>query len=246
MSAAITRLNLVKKLASWSGNMLPTEITSTTAPDTNRVQNLVNFVDQAWIDIQLAQNTRWNWMRERQDDDTVVLTASNRILTMATIDATCRTIVPFIAHDISPLRYILLKHPTTDAVHKVEFMLIEGFRGYRDRGERPEGKPTRFTIRRNGDLEFDPTPDLAYKINCDWIHVPTELLLDADSPDMPNHFHMLVVWYAMAHLMDFDEKDKRYLRADRMCKRMLNRLNIEQLHEDFHDEYLISGEVYSW
>jgi len=167
-------------------------------------------------------------------------------LTMATIDATARTVVPFKAHDVVPQRYILLKHPTSEAVRRVEFIVYERFRGYRDRGDRPEGGPTRFTIRKNGDLEFDPTPDEAYTINCDWIHVPTDLALDTDTPDMPNHFHMLVMWYAMVYLMEFDEKGGRYQTADRSYKKMYNRLLIEQLAEDTHDEYLSTGEVYSW
>jgi len=246
MAASISRLNLTKKLGQWTGTILPSKVTDTVTPDTDHVADLVAFIDQAWVDIQLAQNNRWDWMRNRQDDDTVVLTASTRTLTMATIDATCRTVVPFIAHDITPLRYILLKHPTTDSVHRVEFVPYEFFRGYRDRGSRPEQRPTRFTVRKNGDLEFDPTPDVAYKINCDWVQVPTELALDADTPDMPNHFHMLVVWWAVVHQMGFDENQGRYNVADRNYKKMYNRLCIEQLPEDFHDEYLSTGEVYSW
>ncbi len=246
MSASITRLNLTKRLGQWSGNRKPSEITSTTSPDTSHVATLVAFVDQAWLDIQLSQLNRWDWMYNRLDDDSVALTISNRLLTMAAIDATARVVVPFKAHDVVPLRYILLKHPTTDAVHRVEYVPYEVFRGYRDRGARPENRPTRYTIRKNGDLEFDPTPDVAYTINCDWLQVPNELAADGDSPDMPNHFHMLVVWWALVHLMDMDENGGRYRTADRQYQKMLNRLHIEQLHEDMHDEYLSTGEVYSW
>jgi len=246
MAAALTRLDLAKRLGRWSGTKAPSMITDTETPDNDHVGDLVAFVDQAWLDIQLSQNNRWDWMRNRLDDDSVALTVSNRILAMATIDATARSVVPFIAHDIRPMRYVLLKHPTSDAIHKVAFQTYEMFRGYRDRGDRPEGKPTRFTIRKNGDLEFDPTPDVAYKINCDWISLPTDLALDADTPDMPNHFHMLIVWWAMVHLMDNDENQGRYNTADRQYKKMLNRLHIEQLPDDTHDEYLSTNEVYGW
>ena len=246
MATALTRLELTKRLGRWSGQVLPSKITSTETPPTDHISDLVAFIDQAWLDIQLAQNNKWRWMSNRLDDDSVALTISNRILTMADIDATARTVVPFKAHDVTPLRYVLLKHPTTESIHRCEFTPYEFFRGYRDRGDRPTQRPTRFTIRKNGDLEFDPIPDVAYTIDCDWIQEPTELALDADTPDMPNHFHMLVMWWAIVHLMDFDENGGRYQAADRQHKKMMNRLLIEQLAEDLFDEYMSTGEVYSW
>jgi hypothetical protein len=246
MSTSITRLNLTKKLAQWSGKLSPAKVTSTVTPDTAQVADLVEWVSQAWIDIQISQNNRWNWMRKSLDDDSVALTIGTRTLAMATIDATARTVLPFIAHDIVPLRYILLKNPTTESVHRCEFKVYDFFRGYRDRGARPTSKPTRFTILKDGTLEFDPTPDVAYTLNLDWVQVPNELIADATTPDMPAHFHMLIVWYAMIHLMDYDESGGRYKRADRQYKKMLNRMSIEQLPEDVHDDYLSTSEVYSW
>ena len=240
---ALTRLTLTQRLGRWSGTKDPSEITSTTAIDTLHVGNLVAFVDQAWLDIQLAQNSRWQWMR-RQLLDTKALTASTKTLAMSVISATCRTIVPFINHDMSPQRYILLTHPVTDTVHKVEFVPYEYWRGYYDRGARQTNKPTHFTLRPDNTAEFDPIPDAAYTINCDWITLPTELTADATEPDMPDHFHMLIVWWAMVHLMDFDEKASRYVTANRQYKKMLNRLTIEQLAEDMHGELLSTRPIY--
>lgn len=245
MSSALSRLELTQALGRWSGTELPSDITSTTSPDTDHVGDLVAMVDQAWQDIQLERHTRWMWMRDRSVN-TVALTASTRTLAMSAIGSTCWTVIPFIAHDTRPLRHILLKHPTTDAIHRCEYVPYEYFRGYRDKGTRPENRPTRFTIRNDGTLEFDPTPDVAYKIDCDWVKVPEEMTADNSEPDMPNHFHMLIVWWAMVHLMDFDENNYRYQLADRQYKRMFNRLCIEQIAESNHDEYLSTNEVYGW
>ena len=237
MATAITRLNLVKRLARWSGTVLPSEVTSTTTPDTDHIADLVAFVDQAWIDIQTSQN-RWAWMRHRLDDDSVPLVALTRTLTMAAIAATARAVVPFLSRGGDPLRYVMLKHPTSLAIHKVAYVPLEDFRGYRDRGTRPTQKPTRYTVRANGDLEFDPTPDVAYTINCDWTHIPSELIADGTTPDMPAHFHQLIVWWAIVYLMDFDENGGRYQTADRQLKKMLNRLSIEQLPDASHDGFM--------
>jgi hypothetical protein len=246
MATALTRLDLVQRLARWSGTELPSEITSTTSPATDHIGDLVAFVDQAWLDIQLHRNNDWSWMRHRLSDDSVALTASNRLLTMATIDATCRRIVPLYVHDVRPLRYVLLKDPSTSALHRAEQIDYDIFRGYRDRDTTIEGKPVRYTVRPDGTLEFDPAPDVAYKINLDWVHEPKELTADATEPDMPAHFHMLIVWWAIVHLMDFDQNGGRYQAADRQYRRMLNRLMIEQLPDDRHDEFLSTAEVYSW
>jgi len=126
------------------------------------------------------------------------------------------------------------------AIARCSYVPYTVWRGYYDRGTRPEGRPARFTIRPDGSMEFDPTPDAAYKIDCDYIKELTELTVNASSPNMPAHFHMLVVWWAAVHLFDYDEKGSRYQTADRQYKKMLNRLNIEQLEEDSHAEYLTS------
>ena len=119
MATALTRLVLTKRLGQWSGTKAPSEITSTTSPDDDHVADLVGYVDQAWVDIQVSQGTRWRWMR-KQSADVKSLTASTRIFTMANLDATAREVIPFKAHDVTPLRYILLKHPTTDTIHRVD------------------------------------------------------------------------------------------------------------------------------
>lgn len=243
MSTALTRLVLTKKLGQWSGQLLPSKITDTVTPDDDQVADMVEYIDQAWLDIQLSQSN-WAWMINRSVD-AVALSADNRVLTMATIDATARAVVPFIDRDFSPERYLLLKHPTTATVHRAVFVDYEVFRGYLDRGSRPTQRATRYTIRKNGDLEFDPIPDVAYTLNCDWIHVPVEMATDSATPDMPNHFHRLVVWWALMHNMDVD-LSKRYKTAERQYKRMLNRLNIEQLPASSHSDYLSTAEPYSW
>ena len=241
--AALTRLELTKRLGQWSGTLAKSKITDTVTPDTDQVADLVAFVDQAWLDIQMSQNTRWRWMRNRLED-TAALTASTRTLALSVIDSTARAIAPFTQFGTYPCRYILLTHPTTAAVSKCEYVPYHYFRGYWDRGTRPEGRPGRFTQRDDGSLEFDPTPDAAYTINCDWIQNPVEFSANASEPDMPIHFHMLIVWWAMVYLMGYDENNPRYSTADRQLAKMLNRLHIEQLVEDASAEYLTSNDVY--
>jgi len=244
MATALTRLVLTQRLGRWSGQIDPSEITTTVGTLALHVGNLVAFIDQAWVDIQLSQHMRWLWMRARSVN-TVALTPGTNTLALSAISATTNRVLPFLAQDTNPLRYILLTHPTTAAISKVEYVPYTGWRGYYDRGTRPSGRPARYTSRPDGTLEFDPNPDVAYTIDCDYIKLPTELAADANTPDMPNHFHMLVVWWAMVHLMDFDEKGGRYQTADRAYKRMINRLNIEQLVEKEIDEYLSTSEIYS-
>jgi len=240
--AALTRLQLVKALGRWAGQIEPEEITTTVA-QTGHIGNLVEYISQAWLDIQLAQHTRWLWMRNRSVN-TVALTPSTRTLAASAIHADCRVVKPFLLRDISPDRYILLKHPTSSAIARCGYVPYTHWRGEYDRGTRPEQLPVRFTIRPDGTLEFDPTPDVAYTLDCDYLKVPTELTLDASTPNMPTHFHMLVMWWAIVHLMDYDRDGGRGQGADRQYQKMYNRLLIEQLEEDMHDEYLTTSEPY--
>lgn len=241
--AALTRLVLTQRLGRWSGTKAPSEITSTTSPDDDHVADLVAFVDQAWEDIQTAQGDRWLWMRERSID-TVALSASTATLALSAIDSTCRAVIPFYAADTYPERYVLLKHPTSEAIHKCSYVPYDDWRGWYDRGTRTEGRPVRYTVRPDGTLEFDPTPDVAYTINCDWVHEPVVFSADANTPDMPNHFHMLIVWWAMVYLMGYDENSQHYQIADRQLQKMYNRLCVEQIARGTVDEFLSTTDVY--
>lgn len=246
MATAKTRLQLVQALGLWSGQKDPAEITATTGTLEEHTANLVAFVDQAWLDIQNSQHKRWLWMR-RRTVNTVALTPTNRLLEMADVAEDCHTLLPFIIRDeAGPIRYITLRDPVdTTRLQRCLYVPYTSWRGWYDKGERPEQMPVRFTLLPDGTAEFDPTPDAAYTIDADYVIVPTELADDDNEPEMPAHFHILIVWWAIVHLMGFDEKNNRYEVANRHYRQLINQLNIEQLVEDSHHEFLSTTEIYS-
>lgn len=243
MATTRSRLQLTKDLGRWSGVESPADIETTVGDIVESIEDLVAYVDQAWLDIQNSQGHRWRWMRHRSLD-TIVLTPSTATLAMSAIDATCRQVLPLIRHDTYSKRYILLKHPTTGAVSECEYVPYNFWRGWYDRGTRAEQRPARYTRLPDETLQFDPTPDVAYTLQFDWVHDPVEFSADADEPDMPAHFHMLIVWWAIVFLMGFDERSGRYQTADRQYKKMINRLHLEQLVDDNVNEYLSTATLY--
>lgn len=57
-----------------------------------------------------------------------------------------------------------------------------------------------------GSLNLLPTPDRVYKLNINYLRVPVDLTVDADTPVFPSTFHDILVWGAIVD-MAFRERD---------------------------------------
>lgn len=67
-----------------------------------------------------------------------------------------------------------------------------------DPSDKPEGKPTAYTINSQGDIVFDTQLDDSYRIYLTAPTDPQELSADDDVPSMlPAKYHMAIVWKAI-------------------------------------------------
>nr|HPL79494.1 hypothetical protein [Burkholderiaceae bacterium] len=55
----------------------------------------------------------------------------------------------------------------------------------------------------------------AYKLRIEYWKEPSELAADADTPDMPDRFHMLLVWAALQEVAKFDAAPEVLARAEK-------------------------------
>lgn len=56
------------------------------------------------------------------------------------------------------------------------------------------GTPTAWSIRPDMTLVFNYTPSANTTVTVERYRLPTELVYSADTPDMPSHLHMAIVW----------------------------------------------------
>lgn len=95
----------------------------------------------------------------------------------------------------------------------LSFVPYEFFRRNYMTGQLAPGVPMYWTIGPLGKLYFAPTPDRAVTLRADYFRGPTELVNDADTPDLPARYHMILVWMAMMQLSGMDAAPEVFARA---------------------------------
>jgi len=236
-------LGMVKRLITELGVDLPANMTSviiTPATSyggtTEFLNKCVNWVSQAWIEIQEDQQD-WNFMREDGSFDLTQGQPEYDIELepgLSDYDG----IRPFVAPIQS--RYIWLVNDTVSPSVKTHVYYIppELYFGYFDRLETVPGQSYRYTFKSNGCVLLDPAPGpTAGKLEFLYRRTVQTLAADTDTPTgLPTKFHMAIVYRAMEYYSGFDETQPQWGRAQKLGKRMMNKLYIEQL-----PEYLVVG-----
>ncbi len=236
-------LTLVKRLASESGTELESKITSVAVPPavaygqtTEHRTRLVNWVRQAWLEIQEDQ-TQWDFMIER---GTMPLAQGQvkydiKALAVTPCDPACYDhIVPFVAPLDSRYIWIVDGDQVPSNPQICYYTPAEHFFGDRDRFNiLAGGQPSRYSIDRDDCIVFDAAPSLdSYYIEFAFKKVPQELLIDTDVPEgLPLKFHMVIIYKALVYYSMFDEADKQVKRAMKLYKDWLNKLRGEELGE---------------
>ena len=88
--------------------------------------------------------------------------------------------------------------------------------------------PIGWTFDESNNLLLGPPPALAYKLRQEYLMEPSELTADADTPDMPNRFHMLLVWLALEQVAMFDAAPEVLARAEKNSAALRTRLLLDQ------------------
>ena len=65
-------------------------------------------------------------------------------------------------------------------------------------GAQTNGQPENFSVDSDGNLVLGPKPDDVYVVRGTFQRGPQTLALDADTPEMPSRFHLLIMYEAMS------------------------------------------------
>lgn len=192
-------------------------------------QRLVDWINTSWIEIQSLHNA-WNWMRKPFAWETVAGVG-----------------------DYAPanLTNTLTSSPMTD----LRYWYKETFRAQRKSiGVQDEQwlveweyqvfrNTYRFNLQTNGRpvvfaqspmakaILLGQIPDDVYTITGEYQCRPKSLAADTDQPDMPEEYHMLIVYKAMVHYGLYESAGEVIQRGQSEFKSMLTRLEREQLPE---------------
>ena len=93
-----------------------------------------------------------------------------------------------------------------------------------------EAPPIHLAFAPDDSVILAPKPTAGYTISVDYFKAPVLLAADADVPSLPfRHDHMIIVYKAMMAYGSFESAPEVYQRGESEYKRLLNRLEIDQL-----------------
>lgn len=171
---------------------------STIVGQTGRAADLVAWTIEANNDIQRENDGRWRWLYGNWTLDTTAsqaayaYTAINDVQTAAAI---ARFRSWEIDEQLRPLIYL-----TADGVATQREMSLSdwfNFRYHYLRGTHDAAYPYHIAIGPDNSLNFGPTPDAVYTATGNYWKSNLVLAADADEPEFPADYHMLVVWRAI-------------------------------------------------
>jgi hypothetical protein len=196
---------------------------STAAPtsvvgQTGRILRLVNAYADAWIELQSEHD--WRWMRGTTDAPLTigVQKYSGTDLGVASRFGRWRH------EDDSywPRTYVA---GSPNSLWNLQFQGLDNFRDQWVYIQQGSSSPVCWTIDENENILLGPAPAVAYMIRADYLKEPFALVLDVDTPDLPDRFQNILVWRALMDVSKSGAAPEVLARA-------------EQNYRDLHDKLL--------
>lgn len=180
-----------------NGGVLPLTVTS----QGGRLAKVVGWTQQAWVDIQNDRRD-WRWMKAEFDN---TLLASTPRYTPLSLGITGR--FRAWAEDQRGYQPLSLYDPDLGLSDEGAMRQIswESWRHNYGRGAQTEGKPGFYAISPRNELCFGSVPDRVYAVRGEYWRSAQFLTVDADTPEMPEQYHMAIVWKAVMLLHQHDE-----------------------------------------
>lgn len=195
---------------------------STVTGATGEWLRLVTWTNAAWEDIQ-RRHTNWKWKRQSISFSSV---ASQGEYAYASSPL---SITSFASWDVTRFRVY------QNSVNNENFMeylpydyFIDTYRIGTTRTA--EGYPNVITVSPTNSLLLSLIPpDTSYTISGVYYKNVTTLSADSDTPDMPDRFHMAIVYLAMQYYAMWESAPEVLARGKSMFDRMILQLEEDQL-----------------
>ena len=198
---------------------------------TGQLQLIVDWVAQAYIDIQNRHNSEWRWMRRTftletvADDGVYVFGDCTDIIDAAFINRFKR----WRFQDLQDPPKVYLSSSGVNGESYLSFVPWDIFKQIYKTGSQTASQPAHISIDPNNNLVLGPVPNDVDVITGDYVMGAMELAADDDTPDMPADYHKLIVGYAMEEYAYRYVAQEALYRAAANKKRQLRQLEGDQL-----------------
>jgi hypothetical protein len=214
----VNYLELARRLhrESLRSTAAPTSVTGASIEHSR----LFDWVQDAWHELQIERN--WRWMRATID---AALTSGQQSYDSSELGAT-----NFDSWRQNDEAYWPVVYTTgqPNSLWHLDFWQLNQFRQewvWRDWGSTV---PTCWTFDETDQLLLGPKPGADLSIRAEYLKAATALTADTDIPNMPERFHMLLVWRALKEVSIADAAPELLARADANWRAMKNALMVDQ------------------
>lgn len=186
---------------------------------------IVNWVADAWLEIQRMPRN-WRFMQRELDGPTV---AGVRGYTGAELDGDAQVGKWY---PLSKEGYFVTAEKEAGKAWRLR--PVEKWDRFRDAFEVTEsqpGPPQFVAISPENKLFVGPTPDGIYTIRAKFFRALTQLTAEDAEPDMPDDFHMVIVWRALMEVAAYDAANEVYQRASVNFDNLLDDLITDQAEQ---------------
>lgn len=201
----MTRLELVERLAQECGAEAPT----TTIGQTGEDLRFVNWIDQAWSEIQ-SKRQDWRWMRSSNilgQGVSFTTVAGQTVYELGVgagdVGVAADNFTGWVKHSF---RNYTTSVGTTNEIFMDNIQFDAWRDGYMYGAMRDvRTRPVAIAIGPNNELCLGPPPTAGYTITGDYFMAPSAMAADDDTPTgLPQQFHMAIVYLAMTYYAGYE------------------------------------------
>lgn len=217
-------LDLCQYAARESGT-IPSGQPASVIGQSGRLGSVVDWVRQAWIDIQNSRND-WLWMIEEYDAE--IIPGVERF---SAVDLSVPRVSRWLHEDADGTPFTTIHDPDLGRADetRLRFMDWRDFYTTRMRGVIEHNRPSLYSVDNQGRIVFSPVPDRTYRIRGLYRKSPQILTGNEDTPEMSSDHHALIAWKALIYLAANDESMKQLPVWDLNVRTMTSNLERDQL-----------------
>lgn len=195
---------------------------TTTAGQTGESLRMVDWINAAWVDVQ-TQHEDWEFLRTPVEFNTVT---QQQVYTST--DAGISSTFGNWKRDSFRCSSVGENYRDEQLLNYMEFTTFRNLYQYANM-RNTYARPVVVSVRPDKSLAFGSIPDQPYVITAEYYAKPVEFSADTDTPSIPDRFHPIIVYRAMMYYGGYEAAPEVYSRGEQEFKRLMNRLEIDQL-----------------
>ncbi len=210
---------------------LPSAELTDVVDQTDQREDIVEWVKQAWIEIQIQHNGRWKWLHRDFYLDTE---ADKQAYTYSdctdVLDAAAITrLQEWDIHDreLPPRAYLLSSGKSSE-----RWLTSNRYPSFQRRfviGSQASSSPAYISQDQADRLLLGPTPNDVWRVSARYWRSPQELATASEVPEMPSQYHFMIVYKAIEKYAFGDLAQEFLARSDKEYSAMRRNLEANQL-----------------